>query len=659
MTTRCRAAAALLLAGLTAGGAAAAAPSAEDAAEAARAVLFKNCVACHGPKETKPREGLSVLDSELLLGRKLVRPNNLDGSELWQLVECGTMPPGVRPKLVQADRDTLREWIASGARPFLPASGEAYALYYVRKDLQKQPRDDLRFQRYVSFNHLLGEPGAPSPAACRDALAVAVNHLSWKADPFRPEAVDPMETVFRLDLHKLGWDVEPFDLERGPNNQDHITATLFDLVALDYPYASPAGRLDGDLQPLADYLTAVTPKPLRPVLYVRGDWFVAAATRPPLYADLLRLPRTLQGLEDKLNPNAAALRGGLADSTVSRGNRVVERRVTKAGAYWRTYEAGPPKDKTALPDAAVRAADLPGLALFSLPNGLNGYYITDFAALGGGKREARFAEAAPADWVSDAQAPDRAARAGLSCVRCHAHGVQPFTDALKKDDLDGPLAADRKRYDEALERAAGHAPDAEALGRVTEFFLQHPPPAPAFAAIDSLATPRLTPKPAPVDVLFRALKLGETPDKPEKEASDFFPGDKMVIEVTNRGAADAYIELVTYRQDGTCFVGESVRKLKPGCSFRYPTQRTKNPRGYFPASLPEEKEQQILFASDAEFPGGIHLKRAKDVQDVVERIVHPFYEWSPERKEILVHTAADHVAKQTIEVATRETPSKK
>src|SRR5207248_1834758 len=132
--------------------------------------------------------------------------------------------------------------------------------------------------------------------------------------------------------------------------------------------------------------------------------------------------------------------------------------------------------------------------------------------------------------------------------------------------------------------------------------------------LDSLATPRPSPKPVPADLVFRALKLGETPDKPDKEATEFYPGDKLVLEVTNQGAADAFIELVEYRSDGQCFVGEPVRKLKHGDSFRYPTQRTKNPRPSLNVKLPEDKEQYVLYASDAEFPGGVHLARAKDVR---------------------------------------------
>ena len=65
---------------------------------------------------------------------------------------------------------------------------------------------------------------------------------------------------------------------------------------------------------------------------VRADWFVATATRPPLYDKLLQLPKDFPGLTKSMNldieadiKNFVAQRAGFQNSGVSRNNRMIER----------------------------------------------------------------------------------------------------------------------------------------------------------------------------------------------------------------------------------------------------------------------------------------------------------------------------------------------
>src|SRR5207244_1818232 len=101
-----------------------------------------------------------------------------------------------------------------------------------------------------------------------------------------------------------GWDMKPFDAKDPKDPKAPATASfvdLFDLVLLEYPFATLPSRFAGDQKPLADYMRKANP--VRPILYVRGDWFVSTATQSPLYEDLLRLPRVLtgpDGLEGKI-----------------------------------------------------------------------------------------------------------------------------------------------------------------------------------------------------------------------------------------------------------------------------------------------------------------------------------------------------------------------
>ena len=51
--------------------------------------------------------------------------------------------------------------------------------------------------------------------------------------------------------------------------------------------------------------------------YVRADWFIATASRPPLYHELLQLPETERELEQQLHMNLQA--------------DIVQERVIRAG----------------------------------------------------------------------------------------------------------------------------------------------------------------------------------------------------------------------------------------------------------------------------------------------------------------------------------------
>ena len=65
------------------------------------------------------------------------------------------------------------------------------------------------------------------------------------------------------------------------------------------------------------------------------DWFIATASLPPLYHDILDLPETDRELEERLEvnvvenirnaPGKRVWRAGFNDSGVSNHNRVVER----------------------------------------------------------------------------------------------------------------------------------------------------------------------------------------------------------------------------------------------------------------------------------------------------------------------------------------------
>jgi tetratricopeptide (TPR) repeat protein len=170
--------------------------------------------------------------------------------------------------------------------------------------------------------------------------------------------------------------------------------------------------------------------------WVRGDWFVAAASRPPLYHDVLQLPTTERELERLLRVDTTenirqerVARAGFNGSGVSRNNRLIERHEAGGTVYWKSYDfssnagrhnlfahpLGPGGDQGFLHDG--------GEIIFNLPNGLQGYFLTD----GQGRR----IDKGPTAIVSDPRRPDRAVENGLSCMSCHAKGMIDKVDQVR------------------------------------------------------------------------------------------------------------------------------------------------------------------------------------------------------------------------------------
>jgi len=405
----------------------------------AQEVLKTHCYRCHG-QDGKSKGGLDyVLQRDKLVARNKVVPGNPDESELLQRIKDGDMPPrDTKVKPTRAEIAILQKWIEAGApverntaapRRFVPASE---VVRTVRADLEALPARQRRFMRYLTLTHLANAARTDEDLEVdRSAIAKLVNCLSWHPRITRPVAIDATQTIYRIDLRDYKWN-----------------SRLWDKLVSAYPY-KPA--MQG---PEAKQLMALTGSELP---HLRGDWFVATASRAPLYYDLLQMPSTDRGLERLLQVDAlgniqeeTVARAGFNGSGVSKNNRVLERHDGTYGAYWRTYDfAGNterqnifdhPLGPSPIDDAFNQAG---GESIFHLPNGLHGYLLVDK----NGKR----VEKGPTDIVSDPQRPDRAVEAGLSCMSCHARGfihkadqvrahVLKNAQAFKKDQIESVKA---------------------------------------------------------------------------------------------------------------------------------------------------------------------------------------------------------------------------
>jgi mono/diheme cytochrome c family protein len=449
-------------------------------ARAAREVLFKNCVGCHGGgRNTKGGFGF-VLDRDRMVARQLVVPGKADASDLYLRVAQGEMPPQKNARLSPADQKILKEWIDAGAPAFerAPASARVVspseATTYVLADLQQLDPRQRRFMRYLTLAHLVRAGRSEAELqTVREAVGKLLNCLSWHPRITRPEAIDPDATILRIDLRAYKWN-----------------AALWARLASAYPYRLQTAS---DSQALAKYAESEDAA-------LRADWFIATAARPPFYHDLLQLPTSDRALERLLQVDVPGdlqddnvIRAGFNDSGVSRNNRLIERHDAAHGSYWRSYDfanntgrqnlfehpRGPNTGATSFQPAG-------GEVIFHLPNGLQGYMLVD--VLG------RRIDKAPSEIVADPRRPDQRVETGISCMSCHARGLLPKADQLRAHvdknaaifakavvdavralhprppQFQAQVAQDNVRYLKALEPFGVRDADQEPINLVTQRF---------------------------------------------------------------------------------------------------------------------------------------------------------------------------------------------
>ncbi len=305
----------------------------------------------------------------------------------------------------------------------------------ILQDVRRLPIADRKFARYFSVAHR-STAGATKAELTqeREALAKAINHLSWEPDLVRLTPVKPLRAggdsraLFRIDLRKLGWDKRPYRQVKNKKFVGQSELNIFDLALLEYPYGVISHKSENYQALEEEFLKHANQ--VRPIPYVRADWFVSTVTLPPLYEDFLQLPRTFKELETLLGVDTEAnvanfntVRAGMTTSGVSSNNRVIERHVTKYGYLWKSFDFQTSQGPDNIFTDLVNLKPAGGEMIFTLPNGLQGYYVTDAV----GNR----IDSAPVEIVSDRNAADKIVRNGLSCMRCHEQGMIPAVDVVR------------------------------------------------------------------------------------------------------------------------------------------------------------------------------------------------------------------------------------
>ena len=453
----------------------------------AHAIFEASCLICHGP-DGAYRETLLMEHSELIEGGTVV-PGNPNASELYKRLlgtteNGGAQMPLGQPPLPPQSIEAIRRWILSGAPDWvvIPTTDSRFIspgeiLNTIETHLNTLEPFDRAFARYFTLTHLYNANETPEILReYRKALSKLVNSLSWGVSVINPQPIDSQATIFYIDLRHYEWD-----------RIDGWTK-----IEEAYPYHiefdAPAQLgLRNQLGRLQTQMNCVIPS-------VHIDWFLATASTPPLYHELLSLPLTDGELEQQLDvdvvgnltnaPGVRVWRAGFNNSGVSNNNRVVERHTSRYGAYWKSYDFSGSVGAQNIFTHPLNFNHDGGEVIFNLPNGLQGYYLVNASGF-------RLDEA-PINIVSNPAASDPTVRNGLSCIGCHTEGMKTLEDQVRsviesntnppynkaqalrlyveKSDMDARVGEDMERYREALETTGGAVGGVEPISRFHETF---------------------------------------------------------------------------------------------------------------------------------------------------------------------------------------------
>jgi mono/diheme cytochrome c family protein len=401
--------------------------------EEARSVFEEYCADCHGPDSPGSANIRYITDLSELVDNKLVVAGDAEASPVYRRMTDASnpMPPlGVAKRPSAGDIEVVRRWIAAGALPGEQACDNPFIgfddmIEDMRLDLFKNVNSADRVHvRYLTLTHLHNAGMCDRELELyRAAVAKGVNSLSLRPKLVRPEAIDTFGTILRVDLRDYGWDENP----------NFIDLDLWDTIAAANPFAvaferGPAEDLralagtDTPFQPADSFLQIATGG-VMPGVEPGQDFYYKILQLPHAGAPddsvdaLERLP--FIGLADR----AAAIAAGdvfrviVQDSGVSQNNRAFDRYDGSSfgSYYYRSFDFAGEDGARNLFNHPTDFIPDGGEMIFTLPNGLQGYAISDAGD--------ELISEAPTNVVKDLGQRDAVVRVGISCMDCHASGI--------------------------------------------------------------------------------------------------------------------------------------------------------------------------------------------------------------------------------------------
>jgi mono/diheme cytochrome c family protein len=394
------------------------------------ALLERACGECHGPGATQVQGGINYINNldELIETGRIV-PGKPEESLIYQRIQRGEMPPDYADtEVTPAELEQLATFI-SGLRAAPPSDCTDQFVSFddvyseIQRDLFQQEADERIFIRYLGItNRYNAGVCSQDLESERWSLSKLVNSLSTEAQISPPVAIDRNNLIYRIDIRDYGWNraIEVDDVPFTDGWEAIVASSQF------------AVEFEGDeVDEIKDQSGTLIP-------YLFADAFVEQASVGNLYYALANVPATKDELLAQLDIDVQenfdqeiVVRAGFTNSAISLQDRVVERHPqgVGGGVFWDSFDFDPDVAGESIFVDPFDFNEGGSESLFSLPNGLHAYVIFD--ANGVRQEETNL--------IVDKQQEDFIVRSGVSCMTCHAQGLNLFTDQVRGFALDNPL----------------------------------------------------------------------------------------------------------------------------------------------------------------------------------------------------------------------------
>jgi mono/diheme cytochrome c family protein len=518
-------------------------------------ILQTNCGDCHIGQGSQGDFGY-LLDVQELVNSKKVIPGAKEDSQLYTRMVGGTMPPAFR-RVIQTPTygqiDQVGKWIdelqledPDGVCEPLEFMSVDEQIEAMQADIQSlDPVNEQPFTRYltITYSSNAGECGRALQRQ-RYALFKGINSVSTNPVIGRPVPIDENETIYRIDIRDYNWDRD-IDLEDDgvvdfPDGWEAIVANNDNATAafmIEYQ-----GDNADDLK-----LDAGTNIPFMPV-----NVFLQATEFGDLYytliggrANLFDFELEVLGIDTvaEIADNNLA-RAGFSNSGVSKQERVLNRfdsGVAGNQNYWISFDfdgggggeiAGEfvqNLSNESIFSDPLGFAFAGGEAIFSLPNGLQGYYV----AAANGNRLAT----APIGVVIDPAQNNGLVTNGASCHSCHNAGMITFTDQVRQYVEENKRDFDNDTYEDVMEQYVSAAEFQRLMDQDSEVHI---------AAMERAGIPRKTPDAISrvyldfqlgnVTLNVAAAEFGVTPEELERDL------DLLNPELANLAVEGGYVD---------------------------------------------------------------------------------------------------------------------
>jgi serine/threonine-protein kinase len=432
-----------------------------------REILEVNCGNCHVGQGASGDFGY-LFDIQQLMDNGKVIPGSKEDSQLYTRMVGGTMPPAavrVKQTPTYGQIEVVGKWIdelelpdPGGVCETLDFMDVDTQITLMQQDMASLDAEEQPFTRYLTINYTANAGDCQRAVQrARYGIFKGVNSVSTGTIPVQPQAIDADETIYRIDIRDYNWDRD-IDLEDDGvvDFADAWEAIVADPRTADFQIEYAGDQAD-DLK--ADAGTNIP--------FMPANVFIQATEFGDLYYALIEGRFNLFDFErEVLNIDTVVeiednnfLRAGFANSGVSKQERVLNRFDSGIAAglnYWISFDFdggnggdGANGFEQNVANESIFADPLDfafagGEAIFSLPNGMQAYYVAAANGL-------RLAEA-PIGVVIDPAQNNGLVTNGASCHSCHNIGMITFTDSVRQYVIDNRVEFDNDTYEDVLEQ---------------------------------------------------------------------------------------------------------------------------------------------------------------------------------------------------------------